>query len=280
MILYSINGAFGQVRSVTMPVSMQKNGLFWTRWVGWHKCNELYRISRPKGVDTHLFLFTVGGCGSLRIRQREYRLTPGTIAFVPRNVSNAYQTPKDGMWEFYWLHPDGEASNQFLNTLEERGVYITALEDIRTAKTRIERIMALCSQQSGETPYQISSELSFLFHDFALRVNQASVPSLSQRAMNYLEQHYREPVQLEAVAAELYVSVPHLIRMFKKEIGCTPHQFLLQHRLTSSLFLLKFSDLRIEEIAAEAGFSSSSHFISLFRRQYGCTPGQYRENGK
>ena len=41
--------------------------------------------------------------------------------------------------------------------------------------------------------------------------------------------------------------------------------------------LLEFSDRRVEEIAAEAGFSSSSHFISNFRREYGYTPLQYRE---
>lgn len=226
----------------------------------------------------HLLLITVGGCGSLRIRDREYRLTPGTIAFVPKNVSNAYKTPKDGMWEFYWIHPDGDTSNQFLDVLEERGVYVAALEDIRASKDRIENLMELCLQQSGEAVYQISMELSSLFHEFALCVHQSTAPSLSERAMKYLEQHHREAVQLETVAAELFVSVPHLIRVFKNEMGCTPHQFLLQHRLSSSVFLLKFSDLRIEEIASAVGFSSSSHFISLFRKQYGCTPGQYREN--
>ena len=274
--MYSINGAFGQVRSVTMLPSMQGTGLFSARWVGWHRCNDLYHISREKGSNYHLILVTVDGCGHLQIQDRGYRLTPGTVAFIPRNVPNTYQTPKDGIWEFYWIHPDGELADRFLDALAQKEICVKQVEDVRQYGARIERIMSLCKEKTSDTGYRISSELSDIFHDMALHFHHDRPQTLSERAVQYLEEHYRSPIKLEHVAAKLFVSVPYLIRVFRQEVGCTPHQYLLKHRLSCATFYLKFSDHSVDEIASMTGFSSASHFISLFRAQYGCTPGRYR----
>ena len=277
--MYSIDGAFGQIRSAAMPPSMQEAGLFSTKWIGWHRCNDLYHISRPGGFEYHLILVTVAGCGRLQIRDREYRLTPGTVAIVPRNIPHAYQTPKDGSWEFYWMHPDGALADRFLDALVRKEICVKQVDDVGQYGTKMERIMALCKEKRADTAYRISSELSSIFHDIALQFHHAGPQTLSEQAMQYLEAHYKEPLKLDRVAAELFVSVPYLIRVFRREVGCTPHQYLLKHRLSCALFYLKLSDLSVDEIAAMTGFSSASHFISLFRSQYGCTPGQYRTDG-
>ena len=142
----------------------------------------------------------------------------------------------------------------------------------------MEELLELCRGNPLEAALRISQKLSELFHDLAIPfMETSSTSSLSDRAIGYLDKHYSEQISLDAVAGELFVSTAHLIRVFKKEVGCTPHQYLLHYRLTSATLLLKFSELRVEEIAAQVGFSSSSHFISLFRKQFGCTPIQYRE---
>ena len=94
------------------------------------------------------------------------------------------------------------------------------------------------------------------------------------------EQHFREEIELDEISKRLFVSTAHMIRTFKKQTGVTPYQYIIKYRLLSSEQLLKFSDLSIEEIASQVGFSSSSHFISNFRKQYGITPKAYRRNNQ
>lgn len=99
--MYHENGDFGLVRMVTLLPTPQSRSLFSLHTIGWHRCNDLYRITRPNGCETHLVLITTKGRGVLLLEGREYNLTAGTIAFIPRGLPNSYFTPKDGLWEFY-----------------------------------------------------------------------------------------------------------------------------------------------------------------------------------
>jgi len=48
--MYQVNGEFGEVRLAQLLPMMRNTNLFSTHSLGWHKCNELYQISRPEAV--------------------------------------------------------------------------------------------------------------------------------------------------------------------------------------------------------------------------------------
>lgn len=214
----------------------------------------------------------------MKIEETEYELPAGTIAFIPRGVANSYGTPKKGLWEFYWIHPCGSAANGLLDAVTRRGSFVKKFNADRDYAQRIEKLISLCTERTDDTSLYLSQKLSELLHFAALDLcaGPKSV-SLSTNVISYIEQHYNEPLKLEDIAGTLFVSTAHLIRIFKKENGCTPHQYLLKYRLLSAAELLKYSELQIKEIAAQVGFSSSSHFSSCFYKRYGCTPMQYQE---
>jgi AraC-like DNA-binding protein len=70
----------------------------------------------------------------------------------------------------------------------------------------------------------------------------------------------------------------HLLRVFRRETGLTPHQYALQLRLRRTLLELEDSPPRLAELATGAGFSSHAHFSSAFRAAWGLTPQQYAGN--
>ena len=276
--MYHENGDFGQVRLASLVPTLQSEGLFSLHSVGWHKCNDHYQISHPDGNDDHLILITTGGCGFMEIEGLPYELPAGTIAFIPRNVANRYGTPKGGLWEFYWLHPCGSAANSFLDAVTRRGSFLKRFSTDRDYAPRMEKLLSLCTERTDDTSLYLSQKLSELLHLAALDLcAKPKSVSLSTHVISYIEQHYDEPVKVEDIAGTLFISSAHLIRIYKKEHGCTPHQYLLRYRLLSAAELLKFSELQVKEIAAQVGFSSSSHFSSCFYKRYGCTPLQYQE---
>ncbi len=276
--MYHANGDFGLVRMVTLLPTPQSQYLFSLHTIGWHRCNDRYCVTRPNGCETHLILITIKGRGVLRLERKEYDLTAGTIAFIPRGLPNSYFTPVNGLWEFYWLHPYGDAAAHFLDLAAPMGSYLTQFELGYDYQQRMETLMQLCTERGRGSEWLISQQLSDLLHHMVIQLcSEPGQESLSNRAIRYMKRHFREPITLDEIAQSLFVSTAHLIRAFKKETGCTPHQYLTRYRLLFAVQLLEFSDRRVEEIAAEAGFSSSSHFISNFRREYGYTPLQYRE---
>lgn len=98
---------------------------------------------------------------------------------------------------------------------------------------------------------------------------------LAQALCERLDTHWRRNVSLAELAAVFGLSSFHLLRVFRREIGLTPHQYALQLRLRRLLLELEDSPPRLAELAAGAGFSSHAHFSSAFRAAWGLTPRQY-----
>ena len=69
----------------------------------------------------------------------------------------------------------------------------------------------------------------------------------------------------------------HFIRIFKKELGETPYEFINRFRVNHSKTLLTESGQAIETIARMVGFSDTNNYIIAFRKYTGMTPGQYRK---
>lgn len=274
--MYHVNGAFGQVRLANHRPNAFNEGLFSPCSVGWHRCNDLYRIDRPQGHEQHLILMTVDGCGIMRIGKEEHRLTAGTVALIPRHMASSYRTADNEWWEFYWIHPTAEVSARFLDTIAKNKIYCKKCSSMQPYKEQMEELFSLCGEYAFDTTLQLSRKVSELLHLCAADLRaEVEKPPFSQRAILYIEQHFREDITVEDIAQALFVSSAHLIRIFKKEVGCTPHRYLIRHRLMFAIPLLKYSHLSVKEIALSLGFSSASHFISSFRKEYGCTPTQY-----
>jgi AraC-like DNA-binding protein len=101
---------------------------------------------------------------------------------------------------------------------------------------------------------------------------------LAQALAGWLDLHWRRNVSLAELADVFGLTSFHLLRVFRRETGLTPHQYALQLRLRRTLLELEDSPPRLAEVAAGAGFSSHAHFSSAFRAAWGLTPQQYAGN--
>lgn len=95
-------------------------------------------------------------------------------------------------------------------------------------------------------------------------------------ALQHIQEHYAEPLELDALASLSLLSPSHFIRTFKKYLGCTPHEYVLQYRLRQSKHLLQTTADSIETIAEKCGFNSASHFARAFKHVNHMTPTDFR----
>lgn len=120
---------------------------------------------------------------------------------------------------------------------------------------------------------RLIQEYCTVIHEFR---NQ-SYSSLILSSLYYLEHLFQQDINISTLAAELDVSVNHLIKQFKKETGLTPGQFLQQKRLKYASWLLVSSNLPIQEVSLQSGFPDANYFSKLFLREYNETPSRYRK---
>lgn len=92
-------------------------------------------------------------------------------------------------------------------------------------------------------------------------------------AKDYIAAHYTQDFSLQELAIMVGLSPWHFLRQFKKYVGLTPHNWLIQVRLHRRS-QLKFGET-IAHVAYNCGFSDQSHFNRHFKRAMGITPTQY-----
>ena len=93
-----------------------------------------------------------------------------------------------------------------------------------------------------------------------------------------LELGFRNKIQIDDIARELGLSPEYLSRIFKVEVGTTPHRLLLARRIRHAKSLLANTEVDISTIAYESGFSSQSHLTRLFTREVGMSPLKFRKH--
>lgn len=94
---------------------------------------------------------------------------------------------------------------------------------------------------------------------------------------NYIQHHLSEPIHVEKIAEELYMSRTHLSRKFKEETGETLTDFILKEKTEEAKRLLRYTDKTSATIGNYLGFSSQGHFSKVFRKYAGVSPHEYRE---
>ena len=112
-------------------------------------------------------------------------------------------------------------------------------------------------------------------------LDAAAVSPRDQRRIaavaRHMETHSHEALDLDALAALACMSKYHFLRCFRRTLGCTPHQWLLQQRLRrAAQALCEDRDASVAFIALNAGFGDVSTFNALFRSVLGATPSHWR----
>ena len=96
-------------------------------------------------------------------------------------------------------------------------------------------------------------------------------------AIDYIESHLHEKLDLETIAEAVHYSKYHLHRMFTGTVGLTIQTYVQRRQLTEAAKLLVFSDRPILDIALSAGYESQQSFTDIFKVMYKKSPNRYRE---
>lgn len=92
----------------------------------------------------------------------------------------------------------------------------------------------------------------------------------------FLETRLAEPVTLDQLARLAGMSVPTLVRAFRRVTGHSPIQYLIAHRVARAAELLRETDEPVAQVARRVGFDDANYFSRLFRRRHGRTPRAFR----
>jgi AraC-like DNA-binding protein len=126
-----------------------------------------------------------------------------------------------------------------------------------------------------ESETKLIRALSYLIRTYA-HVNRVEVPDFVDKtavhtAKAYIQANLSEELSLDDLSAQTHLSKYHFLRVFAKDTGLTPHQYIIMERVSRAKELA-LGGRSLAHASLEAGFSDQSHFIRSFRRMYGYAP--------
>jgi len=160
--------------------------------------------------------------------------------------------------------------------LQETAVLSSAFE--------IESKMQECwSQFCYPTPYSEATSSSIVKEILcyvAQRIykKQTNLPKLVQEVKLYVQKNYDRDLTNGQISAKFGYHPYYLNRVFKKSTGMTLHQAMIAERIGLAMRLLSNTEIPIDAVAAEVGFSDRAQFSTAFKKHTGSTPSEYRKH--
>lgn len=101
-----------------------------------------------------------------------------------------------------------------------------------------------------------------------------------EMVLEYIRQNYAEGLNINQVAAHFKMNRRKLAPLFKRHVGMTPSDYLIECRILKAKELLYVCDYSIKQVSECVGYSDSLFFSRAFKKKTGVSPSQYRESKK
>jgi len=93
---------------------------------------------------------------------------------------------------------------------------------------------------------------------------------------DFIKENINNPINLKALSDKANMSTTSFYRYFKRELGMSPIEFILNEKIKHAKQLLKNPNIQVNEVCFMSGFEDCNYFIRLFKKHEGITPKQYQ----
>lgn len=239
----------------------------------WHSTNHTHHFTE--------LLYITQGKGTFIFSNEEIPVKEHDLIIINPNVEHTEKSCADQPLEYIALgiqglafsSPDHPGQVTFYNYKMEQKVYLFYLQQL------IEEV----ENQKEDYELVIQDILEVLLLKMmrkkAFNLEKTSTQKINKDIAfikNYIKQHFRENINLDTLAKASHINKYYLAHSFKKIVGISPIEYLIQTRIRESKILLETTNYPISNISTITGFSSQSFFAQSFKRETNLSPSQYR----
>lgn len=94
--------------------------------------------------------------------------------------------------------------------------------------------------------------------------------------VSYIKANLNEKINVDTLSNKACMSKATFYRLFKRELGISPNDFILSEKMIRAKQLLSNSNAKVASVSYELGFSDANYFIRTFKKMEGVTPGVYQ----
>lgn len=141
-------------------------------------------------------------------------------------------------------------------------------------RSTLSELSAACAEAATARNSAAKSGHSFSSH--ASRQGMTHSPPI-KKALRYIQAHFSDSISLKEVSAEVFLNAWYFSELFKKEVGKSFTDYILDLRIQLARQLIADRRLPLYQVSAMVGLNSPTYFSQVFKKATGLTPKEYRK---
>lgn len=211
----------------------------------------------PYVRESYVIHMVKKGKGTFTIAGKTYELGPGQAFIIRPGEETTYRADDDDPWSYMWVGFHGYRAEDFIEAMGYvKGSPIIKIEQMDTCAECINKMLEY-SQITRINEVKRMSALMLLF-------------------ATIMEDNASDAQEDDDIADFIGISRSHLTGSFKKEMGVSPQEYLINFRLEKAASLLRSSKEQINIIAYQCGYEDSLSFSKAFKQKFGMSPKSFR----
>lgn len=239
----------------------------------------------PSQREEYILHFVCEGKGIFQVNGETYHLKKGDFFLIFPNTEVYYEADKECPWDYIWVGFSGIKAAAYLNYAGLDEKHLTG--QYSNTSYMLSYIQQMILARSGNPCNELKRTaallqiLSALIEEYSL-FSAENESTLNARqnyldyALTYMDEHLTEQIHISDIANEIGIDRSYLTNIFKRTLGLSPQEYLLQYRMNRACTLLQKPDLKISAIAHAVGYENSLSFSKIFRKYKGVSPSDYR----
>ena len=250
--------------------------------------NQTWNMSRLHFHDHCELLLPLVSPGNIFVSDQVYPLRRGTLYLIGENT--LHRTMAEGFHARYVLHISQKALTQ-LSTPQTDLTQLCAATFRRaelTGEEMTEVIELFQALERNKNDGSFGSDMRQMIALLNLLIRLAPILNMASAGesihnkdflrvspiLDYIRDNLAEPLTLDQIAGQFYISKHYLCRVFKAATGFSVMEYIIYSRVLRARKLLQ-DGCSVQEAGELSGFSDNSHFIRTFGHLTGLTPGRY-----
>lgn len=220
--------------------------------------------------------YILEGEGYLRYNGRSYLLKKGDGCLIDCREKYFYQT-SSYHWVSTCLGFNGAPAVPLVQSYLQSGNVKFTDATFPNFEPLQMHILQCTQKASSYMEYEVSCTFYMLLTNLLIANSKTrNTFEIIEKIVSYIQANYMKNLTADGLAHHFGLSRTHMTRCFKEYTGFAPHEYITRLRIYNAKYLLKATELSIEEISRQTGFSDSVYFIQVFKKMEGITPSKYR----